>query len=229
MSAVAIVVAAGGGRRLGGTVEVPKAFVPIGGRPMFRYSVDAAEASRVIDWIVLVVPDGEIQWGRDLAGDCVRDIVSGGDTRQASVRAGLAAVPSTVDVVVCHDAARPFVSPGLFRRVVQALAAGPRALDGVVPAMVPSDTVKRVVGDLVSETIPRVELRLAQTPQAFVASALRAAHERAAEARFEATDDAMVLEWAGGRVGVIDGEAGNLKVTTPEDLAAAERVLAPGP
>jgi 2-C-methyl-D-erythritol 4-phosphate cytidylyltransferase len=227
VTTVAIVVAGGAGRRLGGAAGVPKAFVALGDRPMFSYSVDAAESSGVVDWIVLVVPEGATERARALVGGvCVRDVVGGGETRQGSVRLGLAAVPAEVDVVVCHDAARPFASAVLFRRVVQALSSNAPAFEGIVPVLAPSDTVKRVAGGLVTETIPRAEIGLAQTPQAFAAAALRDAHARAAETGFLATDDAMVLEWAGGRVGVVDGEAANFKVTTPEDLAAAERIVA---
>ena len=226
MTTVAIVVAAGSGVRMGSAFDMPKAFVPLGGRPMFRYSLDAAEASGAVDGIVLVVPAAEIERARQQAGGrCVRAVVAGGETRQASVRAGLAAAPVDAGVIVCHDAARPFASPDLFARVVSALAEAAPAVDGIVPVVAPADTVKRVADGVVTATIPRAEVVLAQTPQAFAAPALRDAHARAASAGFEATDDAMLLEWCGGRVMVVDGETGNLKVTTADDLITAERVL----
>jgi 2-C-methyl-D-erythritol 4-phosphate cytidylyltransferase len=226
VSTVAIVLAAGSGVRMGSGFDVPKAFVPLAGRPMLRYSLDAAEACGAVDGIVLVVPATEVERARALAGGgCVRAVVPGGDSRQASVRAGLAAVPAEADVIVCHDAARPFSSPELFRRVVSALASAEPAVDGIVPAVAPADTVKRVANGLVIATIPRAEAVLAQTPQAFDAAALLDAHARALESGFEATDDAMLLEWRGGRVAVVEGEPGNLKVTTAEDLLVAERVM----
>jgi 2-C-methyl-D-erythritol 4-phosphate cytidylyltransferase/2-C-methyl-D-erythritol 2,4-cyclodiphosphate synthase len=152
------------------------------------------------------------------------DAVAGGATRQDSVRAGLAAVATEYEVVVVHDAARPFASPGLFDRVIERLSLGPDPPDGVVPALPCSDTVKRVRDGVVVGTVPRDELFLAQTPQAFRAAALRDAHERAAVGSLAGTDDAMLLEASGYRVAVVDGEAINVKITTAEDLERAERL-----
>jgi 2-C-methyl-D-erythritol 4-phosphate cytidylyltransferase/2-C-methyl-D-erythritol 2,4-cyclodiphosphate synthase len=148
--------------------------------------------------------------------------VTGGATRQASVRAALAAVPDDADSVVCHDAARALASPALFDAIVDAL----HGWDGVVPVVPVADTVKRIRDGLVLGTEPRGELALAQTPQAFATSALRAAHVRAQERGDEVTDDAAALELAGFRVRAIVGEPGNFKITTAEDLGRAEALLA---
>jgi len=194
---------------------------------MLQYSIDAALASGVVDAIVLVVPDGALPRAVGLVEPSrLLAVVPGGDTRQASIRAGIAATPPGVDVVVCHDAARPFASAGLFARVVRGLAAERERLGGVIPVVATADTVKVLADGVVAETIPRDRVGLAQTPQAFDASALRGGHERAVAAGFEATDDAMILEWSGVPVGVVEGEAGNFKVTSADDLSAAERFLA---
>jgi 2-C-methyl-D-erythritol 4-phosphate cytidylyltransferase/2-C-methyl-D-erythritol 2,4-cyclodiphosphate synthase len=218
--AVAIVLAAGTGERLG--LEAPKALVPLAGRPILARSVSSALACPGIGLVVVAAPPG---W-EDLAHAIVEPlgthaVVTGGATRQASVRAGLVAVPEETSSIVCHDAARALASPTLFAEVLDALP----GWDGVVPAVEVADTVKRVRGERIVRTEPREELALAQTPQAFRASALRDAHERASEAAEEFTDDAAVLEWAGYRVRIVAGESGNLKITTPEDLARAERLL----
>ncbi len=219
--AVAIVLAAGMGERLG--LEAPKALVPLGGRPILARSVSAAFACPGIGLVVVAAPLG---W-EDLAHAIVEPlgahtVVTGGATRQASVRAGLAIVPEETSSVICHDAARALASPDLFAEVLDALP----GWDGVVPAVEIPDTVKRTRGDRVVRTEPRQELALAQTPQAFRASALRDAHARALGEGQEFTDDAAALEWAGYRVRIVPGESTNLKITTADDLARAERLLA---
>jgi 2-C-methyl-D-erythritol 4-phosphate cytidylyltransferase len=130
------------------------------------------------------------------------------------VRSGLAFVPGDADVVVVHDAARPLASADLFRAVLDAVRAG---ADGAVPGVTIRDTVKRVRGAVVSATVPRDELVAVQTPQAFRADVLRAAHR----GEPDATDDAALVEAAGGRVVVVPGEEANIKITVPGDLDAA--------
>lgn len=147
-------------------------------------------------------------------------VVTGGPTRQASVRAALRSVAAEVPVVVCHDAARPFATSDLFDRVLDALD----GWDGVVPTIPVVDTVKRVVGEQVEATEPREALALAQTPQAFIAAALRDAYAAAERDGIQATDDAALLERAGFRVRAIDGEPWNLKITTPDDVRLAEAI-----
>ena len=220
MRAAAIVLGAGSGARLG--LEVPKAFAPVGGRTMLELA--AAAAAAVADRLVVAVPPGEEGRARDLLAAMGRpaEIVAGGLTRQASVRAALAAVPPDAEAVLCHDAARPFASPALFEAVLAAL----EEADGAVPVVPIPDTVKVVEGGWVVETLPRERLGAAQTPQGFRTGPLREAHARALAAGLAFTDDAALLEWAGFRVRAVAGEPGNFKVTTEEDLRRAEAVAA---
>jgi 2-C-methyl-D-erythritol 4-phosphate cytidylyltransferase len=217
--AVAIVLAAGAGRRVG--ADEPKAFLPIGGRPMLAVAVGAAAASPSVGSIVVAAPEG---W-TERALECVRgcgvpvDVVTGGATRQASVRAALAAVPTEAGVVAIHDAARPFAPPDLFTAVIEAVSGD---APGVVPVVQVSDTVKEVVGDRIVGTLDRDRLALAQTPQAFDAGVLRLAHRHAMDAGLELTDDASVLEHDRALVTAIAGDPSNIKITTLFDLANAD-------
>jgi 2-C-methyl-D-erythritol 4-phosphate cytidylyltransferase len=229
MTTAAVVLAAGAGVRLG--EAVPKAFVLLGGRPIVEYSLAAIEASGVIDRTVLVVSNEQVERARGLVADLsgvgrVDAVVAGGQTRQASVRCGLASVEG-VDVVLCHDAARPFASPALFARVVEGLAS--TGAHGVVPVVSSPDTIKRVADGRVIETIPRETVGLVQTPQAFLAEILRRAHDQAAlQGIPEATDDAMLVEAIGSPVAVVEGETSNFKITGPNDLRRAEGLIATG-
>jgi 2-C-methyl-D-erythritol 2,4-cyclodiphosphate synthase len=137
------------------------------------------------------------------------------------VRAGLARVPDDADVVVVHDAVRPLAPPSLFAAVISAVRSG---ADGAVPGVIPADTIKRTSGALVAETLDRSSLVAVQTPQAFLASALRLAHRGDPEA----TDDAALVEAAGGRVEVVEGDPRNIKITTADDLLVAGALLAAG-
>lgn len=202
-----VVVAAGSGSRAG----VRKQFVPVGGRELVAWALESA--SRAGDGVVLVVPADEVAARSD--GGVVR-VVAGGATRSESVRAGLAAVPAEAEIVCVHDGARPFASPALFAAVVAAVRAG---ADGAVPGVAVTDTVKVVdAAGRVTATPDRASLVAVQTPQAFAAGALRRAHAGGGEG----TDDAALVEAAGGTVVVVPGEATNRKVTRPEDLAWAE-------
>jgi len=166
--------------------------------------------------VVVVLPAG-IEWD----GPVVTAAVEGAETRSGSVRCGLGAVPDETEIVVVHDAVRPIAGPGLFRAVMAAVEAG---ADGAVPALPIADTVKRVDGDRVVETVHRPGLVLVQTPQAFRADILRKAHASAAEA----TDDASLVEAVGGDVRVVDGDPRNLKITTAMDLELAAAILSGG-
>jgi 2-C-methyl-D-erythritol 4-phosphate cytidylyltransferase len=203
----AIVVAAGSGARFGGA----KQFRALGDSRLVDRAVETA--ARACDGVVVVLPAGT---GWD--GPTVAATVTGGETRADSVRAGLAAVPDDVDVILVHDAARPLASDALFRAVSDAVRAG---ADGVVPGLPVSDTIKRVDGDRVHETVPRDSLVAVQTPQGFRAAALRAAHADGEDG----TDDAALVERAGGTVVVVPGEPTNVKVTAPEDLVLVEAFL----
>ncbi|HEX7275981.1 MAG TPA: 2-C-methyl-D-erythritol 4-phosphate cytidylyltransferase [Acidimicrobiales bacterium] len=204
----AIVVAGGGGTRFGG----PKQFEDLGGRRVLDWSLAAAREA--CDGVVLVVPADHV------AGEEGPLVVAGGATRSASVRAGLAAVPDDVEVVVVHDAARPLAGADLFRRTVAAVRAG---ADAAVPGLPVTDTVKRVEDGRVLETVDRSRLVAVQTPQAFRADGLRRAHAQGVGA--EATDDAALVESLGGTVVVVDGDPRNLKLTSPDDLVVARALL----
>jgi 2-C-methyl-D-erythritol 4-phosphate cytidylyltransferase len=203
----AIVVAGGSGQRFG---EL-KQFALLAGRPVARWSVEACRPAA--SGVVLVVPSG--------SGDhseCGADrVVPGGASRSASVRCGLAAVPDEADVIVVHDAARPLATAALFEAVVTAATDHGAA----ICAMPVSDTIKRVDGGVVIDTLDRDDLVAVQTPQAFDAALLRRAHASGAEA----TDDATLIELLGASVSVVAGDAHNLKITTPADLRAAEQFL----
>jgi 2-C-methyl-D-erythritol 4-phosphate cytidylyltransferase len=202
----AIVVAAGRGERFG----TAKQFASLGDRRVVDWSLSACRA--VADGVVLVAAADRVA-GLAADPDLLADqVVAGGATRSESVRAGLDAVPSTAEVVVVHDAARPMASPALVRAVVDALADG---VDGAIPVLPVSDTVKQVDADgTVVATLDRSALVSVQTPQAFRASSLRAAHA----GRPEATDDAAVVEQWGGRVVTVPGEPDNRKITIADDL-----------
>ncbi len=207
-------VAGGSGRRFGSA----KQFESIGARRVLDVSRETADVCS--DGVVVVVPeaDAEREGG-----------VAGGATRSESVRNGLAAVPAEADFVLVHDAARPLATPAVYERVIAALEAG---ADAVIPAVAVTDTIKvlgpasdaeRDAGVLgtVETTPDRASLVAVQTPQGFRADALRAAHASGADA----TDDAALVEAAGGRVVVVDGDAVNRKITDPDDLEWARRVL----
>jgi len=203
----AIVVAAGAGRRFGGS----KQYELIHGRTVLDWSLSAAR--RACDGVVAVVPEGDADRGISASPE-PDAVVAGGQTRSASVRAGLVAVPDGAAVIVVHDAARPLAGPALWEAAIAAVEAG---ADAAVCAVPVTDTIKRVDGALVIETIDRAGLVEVQTPQAFRAGALRVAHAAAGEA----SDDAALVERCGGRVVTVPGSPHNLKVTHPHDLAVA--------
>lgn len=203
----AVIVAAGFGERFGG----PKQFAELGGARLVDHAI--ATAAAACDAVVLVVPDASDWQGAD-----VDDFVTGGATRAESVRAGLAAVPAGAQIVVVHDAARPLASTDLFHAVIAAVRDG---ADGAVPGLAVTDTLKRVDDVRVTATVDRMGLVAVQTPQAFAADVLRAAHAGGTEA----TDDAALVEELGGAVVVVPGDPRNLKVTGPADLMLATALL----
>lgn len=224
MSTWAVVVAAGSGERL--AQAVPKAFAPLGGRPLLAESLERLDGSEWIDALVVVVPDGweepAILLAEELGAGKVAQAVPGGETRVESVRLGVAEVPEDAACIVVHDAARPLLPEAVLGRVLTALGEG---WDGAVPGLAVADTIKRVDGAAVVETLPRDDLVAVQTPQAFVAGALRAA---LAGDVVGATDCASLVERSGGRVKVVEGDRLLLKVTSADDLALADRLLAYG-
>lgn len=217
----AIIVAAGTGTRLG--LDRPKAFAPLGGRPLLAESVDRLDRCPWVDAIVVAASPGweepAILLAEEVVATKVVSCVTGGATRAESVRAALADVPDEALVILVHDAARPLVTDAVVERVLQPLAEG---FDGVVPVLPVADTIKRVSGTTVVETVPRDELVAAQTPQAFLASALRRGLSGELS---DATDCASLVERSGGRVAVVEGDPRLLKVTTRADLALVEALL----
>jgi len=216
-----VLVAGGVGTRLG--IDRPKAFALLAGRPLLAESLDRLDRSPWIDAIVVAAPPGweepAILLSEELAVTKVVSCVTGGETRAESVRAALEDVPEEALVVLVHDAARPLVDDAVIERVLGLLAEG---FDGVVPALPVPDTVKRVERGVVVETVSREGLVGAQTPQAFLAPALRRAFGGDLS---EATDCASLVERAGGRVAVTEGDPRLLKVTTASDLALVESLL----
>jgi len=219
LSSWAVLVAAGEGARLG--ADRPKAFVGLGDEVMLAHSLRMLDDHPALDGIVVVVPEG---WEEpatlladDLAATKVSAAVTGGPSRAESVAAGLAAVPAEADLILVHDAARPFAAPELVSRVLEALGEA----DGAVPGTPVTDTVKRVEGGRIVETLDRSALVAVQTPQGFRADALRRAFAQAGDGLAAATDCAALVEATGGSITVVPGDAANLKVTTPADLAEA--------
>jgi 2-C-methyl-D-erythritol 4-phosphate cytidylyltransferase len=209
VKAVAILVAAGSGERLG--ADRPKAFVVLAGREMFRWSLDALAEAGVE--VVVAAPPGEPVEGVTS--------VAGGATRSESVRNALAAAPPS-EAVIVHDAARPLVRAELFTRCLEAL----EKADAAIAAIPVTDTIKEAGRDrVVQRTHDRSRLWAIQTPQAFRRDALERALNVREEVLAEATDDAWLVERQGGRVVIVESSPENLKVTTPHDLRVAELLL----
>ena len=215
MSVWALLAAAGSGERLG--ADRPKAFVRLGEQPLLAESLARLDGSDWVDAIVVAAPPGweepSILLAEELGCSKVNSCVAGGETRAHSVKRALDEVPEDAAVVLVHDAARPYVDDAVIERVLAALNDG---WDGAVPALPLSDTVKRVDGELVVETLPRDELRAVQTPQAFLVDVLRDAYARGDLA--SATDCASLVEARGGRVKIVPGDPRLAKITDAADL-----------
>ncbi len=225
MKASAIIVAAGSGLRLG--TKEPKAFVKIGGRTMLSYSLAAIAGVAGIDEIVITVPAGFEASARvevTTSGVSVPvKIAVGGVERQDSVRIALSLTSAESELVIVHDAARPFADADIFKRCLEAAS----RIGGAIAAVPVADTLKSVDAErAIVQTVARAGLWQAQTPQAFRRELLIAAHARAVEQKIVATDDADLVERSGARVEVVEASSRNLKITTPADLAMAEAILA---
>ncbi|HSU06725.1 MAG TPA: bifunctional 2-C-methyl-D-erythritol 4-phosphate cytidylyltransferase/2-C-methyl-D-erythritol 2,4-cyclodiphosphate synthase [Acetobacteraceae bacterium] len=214
MRIAAILVATGSGSRFG--AYTPKQFATLAGLPVIRHA-----AQSLARHTSLVQPVGDpAMIGQTLAGLDHLPPVQGGATRQDSVRAGLEALaPQQPEIVLIHDAARPLIPAGTIPALIDAL----KTADGAIPAILVPDTLKRVEHGRITATVPRDGLYRAQTPQAFRYAAILAAH-RSATAK--ATDDAALIEAAGGSVAIVAGSEDNIKLTYPEDLMRLERILA---
>lgn len=207
LSVWTVIVAAGSGTRFGGA----KQYLELAGARVVDRSV--AVAAQVSDGVVVVVPAGDVE--AESARLAASAVVAGGTSRAASVRNGLEAVPDDAAIICVHDAARPLAGADVYERVVEEVRSGAA---GAVPVVPVTDTIRRVDGGVVD----RSTLQAVQTPQAFRAELLRAAH---AEAQ-DATDDASLVEAAGYSVVAVEGRPRNIKITHPDDLAAAEAWLA---
>jgi 2-C-methyl-D-erythritol 4-phosphate cytidylyltransferase len=213
MSVWAVIVAAGRGERLG--LDRPKAFANLHDRPLLAESLERLEASDWIDAIVVAAPpDWEepvILLAEELGCGKVVESVTGGASRAASVRAALAEVSEDAAVVLVHDAARPIVPEEVIERLLTALNEG---WDGAIPVLPLPDTVKRIEGDQVVETVDREGLAMVQTPQVFIATVLR----DAVASGGEASDCSALVEARGGRIKAVPGDPRLVKVTEPADL-----------
>lgn len=216
----AVLAAAGKGERLG--LDRPKAFAKLGERALIEHVLERLDASAWIDGIVVAAPpDWEepcILAAEEVAATKVAATVTGGETRTDSVRRALAEVPGEAAVVLVHDAARPLVTDDVIERVITGLEDG---WDAAVPVLPLTDTVKRIDGGAVLETVDREQLAAAQTPQAFVGEALR----RALASGSDASDCAALVEAAGGRVRAVAGDPRLVKITDVTDLALVESWL----
>ena len=216
----AVLVAAGRGERFGG--DRPKAFANLAGRPLLAESLERLEACAWIEALVVVAPaeweEPSILLAEELGVGKVHAVVTGGATRADSVRAGVVEVPEGAAALVGHDAARPLLSDEVVERVVTAIG---EAWDGAVPALPLADTVKLAEGEAVVATVDRSDLVAVQTPQAFLAGSLR----RALAGDEDATDCAGLVEAAGGRVRLVEGDRRLVKVTTQADLDFVETLL----
>jgi 2-C-methyl-D-erythritol 4-phosphate cytidylyltransferase / 2-C-methyl-D-erythritol 2,4-cyclodiphosphate synthase len=216
----ALIVAAGRGERFGS--ELPKQYLPLGGQPVLRRAAAAFAAHpRIAGVLAAIRPQDRTLFDRAVAGLGLLPPIAGGDTRQDSVRLGLEALAAHRPThVLIHDGARPCLDGGVIDRVIDGLAGA----EAAIPALPLADTVKRVEGGVIRATVDRAQLWRAQTPQGFAFAAILAAHH--AVAGQSLTDDSAVAEAAGMAPVAVPGDPDNIKVTTAEDLAAAERILA---
>lgn len=227
MRVSAIVLAAGEGRRLGGTV--PKAFASIAGRPLVLRTLERIFSVPMIERVTLVVPAAQLESCEALLkrDPALRHrpwcLQIGGSTRRQSAERGLEKAGES-DLILIHDAARPFVSARLIIRCIEAAMRH----DAAVPGLPARDTIKIVKNQWVEKTLERDSLWEIQTPQVFRRELIVAAHENAARAGLELSDDALAVECFGKPVFVVEGERRNFKITTPEDLWLAELLLREG-
>jgi 2-C-methyl-D-erythritol 4-phosphate cytidylyltransferase len=220
----AIVTAAGSGRRLGS--KIPKQYLSLAGKPLVVYSLETLNNYSKIDGIVLVVGAGWEDTGYRLKDQYeitkLTAVVTGGSTRQASVYRGLQALPENTEIVLIHDAARPFITGELIGQMVAAA----RRTGAAAPALPVKDTIKVADSNgLVHSSPDRSCLFAVQTPQSFVCSIILEAHEKAAKEGFTGTDDAMLVEWMSLPVELVVGDEQNIKITTSLDLKLAELLV----
>jgi 2-C-methyl-D-erythritol 4-phosphate cytidylyltransferase len=224
MDAVAIVVAAGAGRRMGSEC---KALTPIAGKSLLDYSLEVLQESDLIDGICVVVQPGLLDSFKKEASSRwpfgkIFSWVAGGERRQDSVASALRAIPAGVSLIAVHDAARPFIPGELLRRLIEAA----RMKGAAIPAIEVVDTIKEVTDSgIVSRSLDRKRLRAIQTPQVFDAELLRRAYRNAAARGLTVTDDSMLVELVGHEVAVVEGSGDNIKITVKEDIRRGEEIL----
>ena len=232
MKAVAIIAAGGVGKRIlgdhatGGEGNLPKQFLVLGDKPILAHTIDKFERCELIDEIILIVPGDYLGYCSQAIVDKysfkkIKRIVCGGKERQDSVYLGLKACSNNTDIVAIHDGVRPFISPEKISESIK-LCQQKKAVILAVPL---KDTIKRVEGGSVVTTLDRKKVWLVQTPQVFEYRLILDAYEKAKEDSFSGTDDSVLAERLGHEVAVLEGEYENIKITTAEDLAIAERSL----
>jgi 2-C-methyl-D-erythritol 4-phosphate cytidylyltransferase len=215
-----VIVAAGRGERLGR----PKQFLVLGDMPLLLWSVRAFREHPGIECVVVVLPVDDAKTPPDWLPKKGLRVCAGGETRRESAGQGVIAVPAWADVILIHDAARPFVT----QSTIDAVLAGAAGVGAALPVVPLSDTVKRLSDDRVEKTLDRERLGRAQTPQGFRADWIREAHSRADRDGLDAPDDAALVESLGRSVLAVPGETWNLKITTPEDFELAEWLVRTG-
>ena len=226
MAVIALVPAAGMGRRMGAGIN--KQYLQLGGMPILARTLRLFEDAPFVDLIVPVIPEDEIAFCREQVVERygfrkIREIVAGGKERQQSVLNGLRSLNGRADddIILIHDGVRPFVSQHMVQRSIEVA----RECDGALVAVPVKDTVKVVEDGIVTTTPLRETLWLAQTPQTFRYGVIRAAHEIADAEQFLGTDDASLVERLNDKVHIVIGDYRNIKITTPEDLVLAEAFL----
>lgn len=208
--------------------SVPKQFLSLGGEPLIIQSLRTLQAASTVDQIILAVPSADIEYCENEIVSRhrftkVTKVVAGGAERQDSVRHALAEVPEGTEIVLVHDAVRPFMT----QRMIDEVVAAARTHGAAIVALPMRDTVKQVRPDgVIERTVDRSPLWLAQTPQAFRRDWIETAHRKAHVEGVRATDDAFLVEWLGHPVAVVEGSGENIKVTRPEDMVIGEAILA---
>ena len=225
MKNIAIITAAGLGKRMG--EGRPKQYLELAGRPILCHTLDKFEAASLVDEIIVVSDAASLQFVREkmvskYSYKKIKDIIKGGEKRQDSVCAGLAAAKGC-DIVCVHDGVRPFVAPELINKGIEEA----RSHGACIVAIPVKDTIKRVDGEgRIAETVERAGLWRAQTPQTFRYDILKKAMDKAMKENFYGTDEAMLVERLGKDIFILAGDERNIKITTPEDLKIAETLCA---
>ncbi|MGA9230868.1 MAG: 2-C-methyl-D-erythritol 4-phosphate cytidylyltransferase [Exiguobacterium oxidotolerans] len=214
-----VIPAAGAGKRMG--ADRNKLMLTLRDRSIIEWTLDVFEADPLCEEIILAINPAEQVWFEQVTDRYATPVrlVAGGRERQESVLRGLEVIEAP-GIVLIHDGARPFIEQTAIHAVVAA-AVEHKAAILAVPV---KDTVKRIIGETIVETVPRDELMAAQTPQAFDLDTIRTVHQKAAE-HYLGTDDASLIEWDGGKVTLVTGQYENIKVTTPDDLWFGEAIL----